>query len=486
LFTFLFKEAHAPEGVVFPRDREGWAQSVVERVDRSVDFTEVKTYLPWLSAAEYTAALSAQDPYSRPVSALRRILIETRIYDGLAHEWMEKRRPDVVILYLQGTDSIGHTFAPFAPPRQPSIDPIEYGKYHAVPERYFAEIDALLGRYRQMAEQRGAVLMLASDHGFAWGEDRPTQLSSNAQATAAKWHRKQGIYLLWGPGVAARGRDAAATGGVQQVCATLLTLSGLPPASGDKTGPLFGAPAFSAQPADYAARFHPATPTAGSTGATHEVDKDALQKLRSLGYIGGAESQTGHRTLEVTRSAGSYNNEGLVLKAQGRKAEAAGAFENALIVDPNLASALWNLSDLLSENPASLDRSDALLVHAFASGLPEGTKFLIGRAIGYQRGGKIDRSVKLLQAAVTAHPQEIEPWLFLGRYNVEVGNCAGAIADLEQATRLGPRNAAAFASLGLARLCGGDRMAARRDLQHSLQLDPGQVAVREYLKKIGE
>ena len=41
--------------------------------------------------------------------------------------------------------------------------------------------------------------MLASDHGFSWIDDRPTQVSSNAQATAAKWHRKDGIYLLWGP-----------------------------------------------------------------------------------------------------------------------------------------------------------------------------------------------------------------------------------------------------------------------------------------------
>jgi Flp pilus assembly protein TadD len=215
------------------------------------------------------------------------------------------------------------------------------------------------------------------------------------------------------------------------------------------------------------------------------VDADALQKLRSLGYIGGAESNGGQRTVESTRSAGSYNNEGLLLKAQGRRPESAHAFENALIVDPNLASALWNLSDLLFEDGKALERSDTLLIHAYGAGLPEGTKFVVGRAIGYQRAGQIGRSVKLLQAAVVARPDDMEPWLFLGRYQVETGDCPAAVTSLEQASRLGPADAKTFASLGLARLCMGDAVAARRDLQRSLTLDPNQPPVREYLKKIG-
>jgi len=324
--------------------------------------------------------------------------------------------------------------------------------------------------------------MLASDHGFAWGDDRPPQLSSNAQATAAKWHHKQGIYLLWGPGIAPRGRDAAATGGVGQVCATLLELLGLPPRSGDTAGSLPGTPATTIQPVDYQAYFHPAAPAAS---APKVVDEDALKKLRSLGYVGGSESDSASRAVEPTRSAGSYNNEGLTLKAAGRMPEAIKAFENALIVDPNLASALWNLSDLLFANPQAFDRSDKLLVQAYSAGLPEGTKFVVGRAIGYQRAGQVDRSVRLLRAATKARPDERDPWMFLGRYLVESGDCPGAVASLQQATRLSPTDPKAFASLGLARICAGDRVAARQDLQRSLALDPNQPPVREYLKKLG-
>jgi predicted AlkP superfamily phosphohydrolase/phosphomutase len=485
LFTFLFKESTPPEGIVFPREEEAWAREAVQRAEAAGTFTELKQYVPRLTEQEYRAALAVQEAYANPVSALRRTLIETRVYDDLARTWIERARPDLAVVYFQGTDSIGHTFAPFAPPKQPTIEQAEYDRYRGVPRTYFAEIDRLLGRYRELAEQRGGVLMLASDHGFAWSEGRPSQLSSNAQATAAKWHRNQGIYALWGKGIPARGRDAAASGSVRQVCATLLATTGLPPIKGEDAAALPGSPAFNASAADYAAHYHSVAP-AMSAGATRTVDADTLARLRALGYIGAAESNTAaSRTLQTTRTAGSYNNEGLLLKAQGRKADAIAAFENALIVDPNLASALWNLSDLLFADSTDLDRSDLLLVHAFGAGLPEGTKYLIGRAIGYQRSGQIDRSTKILEAALRSRPEEPEVWLFLGRYRVEKGECPQAVSDFEKATRLAPKNASAYASLGLARLCAGDRDGARRDLQRSLEIDPSQAPVREYLKKVG-
>src|SRR5262249_38697194 len=159
-------------------------------------------YLPWLAADEYELRRNSDDVYAHPISALRRILVETRVYDALARDVWQREHPDLTIVYFQGTDSIGHVFAPFAPPRQPAVADADYERYRAVPERYFREIDSLLGRYRQLAEESGAVLVLASDHGFTWGDGRPTRFSSFALATAAKWHRKQGIYVLWGNGVA--------------------------------------------------------------------------------------------------------------------------------------------------------------------------------------------------------------------------------------------------------------------------------------------
>ena len=160
---------------------------------------------------------------------MRRILIETRVYDELGRDWLAREHPDLMLLYFQGTDSIGHVFAPYAPPRQPSIAQPDYERYKDVAERYFAFIDQLLAKYVALAQSTGSVIVLASDHGFLWGEGRPTTLSSAANTTAAKWHAENGIYLIWGPGIQAS-RGHAGAGNVDQVCATLLALAGLPPA----------------------------------------------------------------------------------------------------------------------------------------------------------------------------------------------------------------------------------------------------------------
>lgn len=481
LFTFLFSEKSPPAGVVYPTSMEPWARDGLKRAQDEVGYDAIQALLPWLTQTEYAQAATVTDPYSHPVSALRRILIETNVYDELGRDWYTREKPDLLLLYFQGTDSIGHVFAPYAPPRQPEVSEADYGRYKEVAERYFARIDQLLARYVALAQSTGSVLMLASDHGFFWGEGRPTTLSSAANTTAAKWHAENGMYLLWGPGIQpSRGHDG--TGKVDQVCATLLALAGLPPARNIAGPPLPGTPPLTsaAEAVDYRAAYTPAATPQGTQGnAVPAVDDDTVAKLRALGYIGASE---GKGRAFGTRTAGSLNNEGLLLKQEGKQKEAIDAFDTAIAVDPNLASALWNLSDLLWSRNESLDKSDALLVRGFANGLPEGTKYLIGRAIGYQRNGQIDRSISLLNQAAAAKPNEPEVWLFRGRYRVERGECAGAVDDFRQAARLMPDNAAVYASLGLAELCAGNSSAAQADFQKSLQLDPNQPKVREYLR----
>jgi Flp pilus assembly protein TadD len=117
--------------------------------------------------------------------------------------------------------------------------------------------------------------------------------------------------------------------------------------------------------------------------------------------------------------------------------------------------------------------------------LPEGTKLLIGRAIGYQRSGQLDRSLKLVNAALEIQPKEAELLLFRGRYRVDARDCAGAADDFARAERLSPQRAPAYASEGVARLCAGDKAGARRAFTRSLELDANQPKVRELLQSLG-
>jgi Flp pilus assembly protein TadD len=483
LFSFLFEEKEPPPGVVFPASQEAGAREVLRRVEEGVGLADMQAFLPWLGEAEYRRHLTSEDPYGHPISALRRILVETRVYHELARSFFTSARPDLAIVYFEGTDTIGHVFAPYAPPRQAGIAVEDYERYHAVPDVYFRQVDGLLGEYRRLARAAGAILMIASDHGFAWRQGRPTRLSSFAISTAAKWHRKEGIYLLWGKGVVpAPGHPQR--GKVSQVCATLLALLGLPSAGYMAGPPLPGAPAPLTAHFDYRASFQPSSVALASHP---REDAQAIEKLRALGYVGAGEALSAPEAARAAgsrRTAGSYNNEGLILKDEGKPEEAIAAFESALRLDKTLASALWNLSDLLFAQNRDLDRSDELLLRAFANGLPEGPRFVVGRAIGYQRANLVERSLKLMARAAAARPDEPEVWLFQGRYRVENGDCRGALGDFQKAVRLSPENPAAHASQGLARLCVGDRVGARESFERSLQLDPAQPKLREYLTKL--
>lgn len=142
------------------------------------------------------------------------------------------------------------------------------------------------------------------------------------------------------------------------------------------------------------------------------------------------------------------------------------------------------MSDLLF-GKTDFDRSDELLVRALRNGLPEGNRFLIGRAIGYQRAGQATRSLKLVSAALEAQPSEAELWLFRGRYRVDAKDCAGAVTDFQKAEQLAPRQPTAYTSEGLAQVCAGNPAGARSAFRRSLEVDPNQPKVREFLKTLG-
>ena len=227
-------------------------------------------------------------------------------------------------------------------------------------------------------------------------------------------------------------------------------------------------------------------PPAVAEPAAASAAAEEIAKLQALGYIGAGEATRAPeaaRAAGSTRTAGSHNNEGVILRGERRDAEARAAFERALELEPRLASAAWNLSDLLHA-AQELERADELLVRALANGLPEGVRFVIGRAIGYERAGQLARSLSLLDGAVAAMPDEKELWLFRGRYRVEARDCSGAVADFGRAAELAPADPAIPASTAMAHLCAGDRASAAASFRRSLAIDPNQPRVRELLGQL--
>jgi tetratricopeptide (TPR) repeat protein len=440
LFTFLYSESSPPAGVVYPDRRQAWAQQHVRDAERSADLAKMREYLPSLSESDFAALSKASDPYADPSAALKRILINTEIYRRLSLDYLRTAVPDLTIVYFEGTDTIGHVFAPFAPPKQPQISQADYDRYSAIPEKYFRYIDTILGDFIAVAQRSNTVIVIASDHGFHWTEGRPTEISSTATATAAKWHRKEGIFV-----VSAAEGGGVLPKGIRDVCRFLRHLTGLPDLDYDR----------------YFQRA--AAPPAPASGRANE---EALAKLRALGYIGSSESSRSAVPQNDTKTASAYNNAGLIQRNENRIDDAIASFERALAIDPRYASAMWNLSETLFNAKRDLDRSDALLIAALQNGLADGSKFVITRSIVY----KNDRSLPLLENAVAVSSNSPELRLFRGRYRLDRHDCNGALADFIVAEQ--SNNALAFASAGLAQMCLGDNASARASFTRARELDP--------------
>jgi tetratricopeptide (TPR) repeat protein len=233
-----------------------------------------------------------------------------------AHKWIEDNEPDLAIVYFQGTDEIGH------------LTSGDIAKARA----YFMHVDTILGEFRDLAKRLDAQLIVASDHGFDWGGKHAE--SSTATATAAKWHRNEGIWLAW-PSEKHSGDEAH----VDQVCATLLETLGLP--KGEKLAAAIGG--ASGEAVDYRRYYKRVAPNSAGAG-----NNEAIARLKSLGYIGGDEPARASAGNTSTRTAASFNNEGLILRAENRVTDAEAAFRSALVLAPGYASPRQNLDDLLA------------------------------------------------------------------------------------------------------------------------------------------
>jgi Flp pilus assembly protein TadD len=468
LFAFYVRDTPSA-GLVHPTSEESRVLGERKKVEAEVSLGALQAYLPWLTAPELERLKADGNPYAHPPTALERILVETRLYHRLAVDWIRRRQPALSIVYLEGTDTIGHVFAAFAPPRQDGIDPADFDRYQSVPRTFFREVDGLLGEYRALAEETGATLLVVSDHGFLWKEGRP-RTSGLQGATAGLWHRAEGMYLLWGRGV--EPSSLRGEGRVGQVAATILGLLGLPRAAGTE-GPALAGVAEVLPARNYGVRTpRPATADSAPVG-------EAVDRLKALGYVGAGESATRPAGAGTgTRTGGSYVNEATLLQEAGRTKEARAAFEEALRLDPHQSSAKYNLAAMLEKEGRSREADD-LLLSALGDGLdPDHVQEI---AIAAWQQDDVARALRLMDGVVANHPRDVRFRIARGRMRIQNRECGGAFEDFDAARRLAPGMAVAHGLAGTALLCLGRPAEARRAFEESLAIDPSQVRLRERL-----
>ena len=214
------------------------------------------------------------------------------IYAGVARHLARKRDLDVLALYLQGTDYVGHGFwqwfepAPFRK-RGWKIPEKDVRALGSVVPSYYRYVDELVGTVLPLVDENALVLLL-SDHGFqpstAFRNDKDHSLESRFLSGT---HRKQATLILSGPQVR-RGAQPAGRVTHFDILPTLLFALDLPRARDQRGRPLtelFDAGFVRARDDRLVDTYATRADAAARPPARNDLDAEIVEELRSLGYI---------------------------------------------------------------------------------------------------------------------------------------------------------------------------------------------------------
>ena len=218
-------------------------------------------------------------------------------YVNIAKDLMTKNSFDLSMIYIQGTDTMGHRFWSFREDSPRLHDTLV--KYDLYPEEeqrfrdwfgdaidnYYVLADEWLGELLQLIDDN-TVVIICSDHGFGGyiGATDPEWVGHTFTGS----HRDDGSIVLWGPGIR-RGKwlDENNPPYIWDVAPTILAVMGLP------LGQDFaGQPILEAFDARFLQEYHPdfvasydVNYKAGEKPESVPMSAEYEERLRSLGYI---------------------------------------------------------------------------------------------------------------------------------------------------------------------------------------------------------
>jgi len=132
---------------------------------------------------------------------------------------------DLLAVYYDMIDRVGHEFMEFYPPKMQQIEDEDYERYKGVIDQVYRFHDLMLGRYMRLVGPE-TTIMIISDHGFFSDHLRPAGPAGGPKKEPLRWHREYGIIVARGPGIK---KDELVFGAsLLDIAPTTLALLGLP------------------------------------------------------------------------------------------------------------------------------------------------------------------------------------------------------------------------------------------------------------------
>ncbi len=456
---------------------------------RRADFSpEILSPIIDVSRGELDATLAGDAAWEDPISGILRLMAPTHTIERLTDHELS-RGTEVVLVYLEGTDMVGHLFGPHRPPPLPIVDRDEAQRFGSVVDRYYAHVDRWIGR---VAAKLGSqdTLAIVSDHGFRWFEDRPLVAAGAHTATAEQWHRKEAVFIVAGPTV--RRGETRHVMTLLDMSASLFALAGLPVGEGMPgvvPGWVVAGPDRVSGVVDYASLVSLAELHEASRWAEVSPEGKAAQlaKLRALGYIGdaprAADAETGpsYDRFEARR----LHNLAMRLMDAGDLEGAEGNYRGAVAADPTYVPPHYAFAFLLRKT-GRYEEADRHFWQAVDLDSADGAAPAIVRvAQHYRTLEEVDRAEAVLAEGTRRFPGSATIWLHLGALLGEKGDLEGSRRCLDRAVELDPRDPFAHRNLAALQVAAGDLEGARRSLSTALELEPGNDEVRRQLAGLG-
>jgi Tfp pilus assembly protein PilF len=171
-----------------------------------------------------------------------------------------------------------------------------------------------------------------------------------------------------------------------------------------------------------------------------------------------------------------------VARATGNPGSVQPLLEAALAVNPRSVMHLNWLAVVLEGNGEGAAAEDAL-VHAMEID-PDHGATLANLGSLYGRHGRAAEAVPLLERALRVDPDNLEARVNLGTALARLGRKAEAMAELEEAYDRGLRIPAICNTLARTYGESGDLDSAAQWLQRSLEIDPNQPMIRQFLQSL--
>lgn len=450
---------------------------------------------------------------SDDLAHLRWLVATAESYRRIGLELWNRNRPDVAMIYFEGTDSVahlfGHLFRAHDLAGELAAQQARYG--HAV-EAMYQRADAILGDFLAAADSATTVLVL-SDHGFRLGElpDDPTRLR-DMRRVSERFHREQGVLYAWGRGVRAGARFDAAT--LLDVAPTVLALQGLP-ASREMPGRVltegFVRLAVPERVATFESSPRPAAGEVAPRQRDEAIEGSLREHLGSLGYLDAPNVAAGggsvQRPAGVTTPEAERNLAGIAFES-GRYEEAERRYRALVTAAPDdagLHSSLAGVLGVLGRYDEAMREIDAALALD-----PINAEGYHNKGVLLERLGRTGEAIAEYQTAIRYRPDFEASRRALvrltGNADVRVatndtearamalceaasdaarrGAYAEALAKLDEAKRLAPSLALVFQYESNVAYLAGDRPRAIAALEQAVSLEPENALFRHNLDSL--